>query len=65
MLQRAENRDTTLTGWFKTNALYQDGVVTVIIPFIRTSLTRWSGTKAVTVGSKTLAMFGSFKLRRV
>ena len=26
-LQRHEDRDTTLTGWFKANALHQDGVV--------------------------------------
>ena len=27
ILERQENRDTTLTGWFKANALHQDGVV--------------------------------------
>ena len=26
-LERHENRDTTLTGWFKANALHQDGVI--------------------------------------
>jgi hypothetical protein len=26
-LERNRNRDTTLTGWFKANTLYQDGVV--------------------------------------
>ena len=26
-LQRNQNRDTTLTGWFKANALYQDGEI--------------------------------------
>jgi hypothetical protein len=26
-LQRAQNKDTTLTAWFKANALHQDGVI--------------------------------------
>jgi len=27
LLERHQNRDTTLTGWFKANALHQDGVI--------------------------------------
>jgi hypothetical protein len=26
-MERHENQDTTLTGWFKANAFYQDGVI--------------------------------------